>query len=98
MTPKTDSDVPVVSVVAKSSVGKMAALEPIVRELARRGHCVGTIKHDAHGFDMDRPAKDSWRHAQAGNFAGAAICAGRRLRRRRSAGNTLFAAYRGGAI
>lgn len=59
--------VPVVSLVGKSGVGKTTALERIIRELKRRGYRVGTIKHDTHGFEVDRPGKDSWRHAQAGS-------------------------------
>jgi molybdopterin-guanine dinucleotide biosynthesis protein B len=27
---------------------------------------VATVKHDVHGFDVDQPGKDTWRHAQAG--------------------------------
>ena len=61
--------VPVVSFVGKSGVGKTTALELVIRELKRRGHRVGTVKHDAHGFDMDKPGKDSWRHAEAGSDA-----------------------------
>jgi molybdopterin-guanine dinucleotide biosynthesis protein B len=60
---------PVVSFVGRSGVGKTTALERVIRELKRRGLRVGTIKHDAHDFDMDRPGKDSWRHAQAGSDA-----------------------------
>jgi molybdopterin-guanine dinucleotide biosynthesis protein B len=60
---------PVVSVVGRSGVGKTTALELIVRELKQRGYRVGTVKHDAHGFDMDKPGKDSWRHARAGSDA-----------------------------
>ena len=41
-------------------------LEKLIPELIRRGLRVGTIKHDLHGFEMDRPGKDSWRHKQAG--------------------------------
>jgi molybdopterin-guanine dinucleotide biosynthesis protein B len=62
-------EVPVVSLVGKSGVGKTTALERIIRELKRRGHRVGTVKHDTHGFEIDRPGKDSWRHAQAGSDA-----------------------------
>lgn len=58
---------PVISLVGKSGVGKTTALERILRELKRRGYRVGTIKHDTHGFDVDKPGKDSWRHAQAGS-------------------------------
>ncbi len=60
---------PVVSFVGKSGVGKTTALEKVIRELKRRRHRVGTVKHDSHGFDVDRPGKDSWRHAQAGSDA-----------------------------
>jgi molybdopterin-guanine dinucleotide biosynthesis protein B len=61
--------VPVISLVGKSGVGKTTALERIIRELKRRGYRVGTIKHDTHGFEIDRPGKDSWRHARAGSDA-----------------------------
>jgi molybdopterin-guanine dinucleotide biosynthesis adapter protein len=61
--------VPVVSVVGMSGVGKTTALERILRELKRRGYRVGTVKHDAHGFEVDKPGKDTWRHAQAGSDA-----------------------------
>jgi molybdopterin-guanine dinucleotide biosynthesis protein B len=62
-----DSEVPVISLVGRSGVGKTTTLERMIRELKRRGYRVGTIKHDTHGFDVDRPGKDSWRHAQAGS-------------------------------
>lgn len=60
---------PVISVVGKSNVGKTTFLEKLIAELTRRGRRVGTIKHDTHGFDIDKPGKDSWRHAQAGSVA-----------------------------
>ena len=60
---------PVVSIVGKSNVGKTTLLERLVVEIKRRGYCVATIKHDVHGFDIDKPGKDSWRHAQAGSDA-----------------------------
>lgn len=59
--------IPIISVVGKSGVGKTTALEQVIREIKRRGHRVGTIKHDRHGFEMDKPGKDTWRHAQAGS-------------------------------
>ena len=62
-----DGGVPVISMVGKSGVGKTTALERVIREIKRRGYKVGTVKHDTHGFDVDRPGKDSWRHAQAGS-------------------------------
>jgi molybdopterin-guanine dinucleotide biosynthesis protein B len=61
--------VPVISMVGKSGVGKTTALERVIREIKRRGYKVGTVKHDTHGFDVDKPGKDSWRHARAGSDA-----------------------------
>jgi molybdopterin-guanine dinucleotide biosynthesis protein B len=57
---------PIVAVVGKSNAGKTTFLEKLIKELKNRNIKVGTIKHDVHGFDMDRPGKDTWRHAQAG--------------------------------
>jgi molybdopterin-guanine dinucleotide biosynthesis protein B len=60
---------PIVCIVGKSNVGKTTLLEGLIAELKRRGHRVATVKHDVHGFDIDQPGKDSWRHAQAGSDA-----------------------------
>jgi molybdopterin-guanine dinucleotide biosynthesis protein B len=56
-----------ISVVGKSNAGKTTLLEKLIAELKWRGYRVATVKHDTHGFDIDRPGKDSWRHAQAGS-------------------------------
>lgn len=58
--------VPVVSIVGKSNAGKTTFMEKLITELKARGIKVCTIKHDVHGFDIDKPGKDTWRHAQAG--------------------------------
>jgi molybdopterin-guanine dinucleotide biosynthesis protein B len=58
--------IPIVSIVGKSDSGKTTLIEKIVPELIRRGYRVTTIKHDLHGFEVDRKGKDSWRHKQAG--------------------------------
>ncbi|MFO7601628.1 MAG: molybdopterin-guanine dinucleotide biosynthesis protein B [Candidatus Desulfacyla sp.] len=55
-----------VSIVGFSGSGKTTLLEKLIHELASRRYRVGTIKHDVHGFEMDTPGKDSWRHKQAG--------------------------------
>ena len=55
-----------VAIVGKSDSGKTTLIERLVPELVALGLCVGTVKHDAHGFDIDHPGKDSWRHGQAG--------------------------------
>ena len=57
---------PVVCLVSKKDSGKTTLLEKLIPELSRRGYRLGTVKHDAHGFDIDHEGKDSWRHKQAG--------------------------------
>lgn len=46
--------------------GKTTLVERLVTEIAGRGLTISTIKHAHHGFDLDAPGKDSWRHRQAG--------------------------------
>jgi molybdopterin-guanine dinucleotide biosynthesis protein B len=58
--------VPIVSVVGRKNSGKTTVVEGLVRALTQRGYRVGTIKHDAHGFEIDHEGKDSWRHKRAG--------------------------------
>jgi molybdopterin-guanine dinucleotide biosynthesis protein B len=58
--------VPVISFVGKANTGKTTYLEKLIAEMKRRGHKLAIIKHDVHGFEMDHPGKDTWRHAQAG--------------------------------
>jgi molybdopterin-guanine dinucleotide biosynthesis protein MobB len=55
-----------VAVVARSGAGKTTLIEKLLPELVRLGLRVGTVKHDAHRFEIDYPGKDSWRHGQAG--------------------------------
>jgi molybdopterin-guanine dinucleotide biosynthesis protein B len=58
--------IPIVSIVGKSDSGKTTLIEKLVPELVCRGYRVATIKHDVHGFEVDREGKDSWRHKKAG--------------------------------
>jgi len=57
---------PIVSIVGKSNSGKTTLIEKLIPLLRARGLRVGTVKHDAHSFDVDHPGKDSWRHREAG--------------------------------
>ena len=41
-------------------------MERLVAEFKNRGLSVSTIKNAHHGFDVDQPGKDSFRHRQAG--------------------------------
>jgi molybdopterin-guanine dinucleotide biosynthesis protein B len=58
--------IPIISIVGKSDSGKTTLIEKLVPELTRRGYRVATVKHDVHGFEVDREGKDSWRHKRAG--------------------------------
>jgi molybdopterin-guanine dinucleotide biosynthesis protein B len=49
-----------------SGSGKTTLLERLIPCLTARGLRVSVIKHAHHGFDIDRPGKDSWRHRAAG--------------------------------
>jgi molybdopterin-guanine dinucleotide biosynthesis protein B len=62
----TASKPPIISVVGSSGAGKTTLLERLIPQLSRLGFKVGTIKHDVHGFELDREGKDSWRHKEAG--------------------------------
>ena len=41
--------------------GKTTFLIKVVEEF-KAGYNIGTIKHDAHSFDIDHKGKDSYRH------------------------------------
>lgn len=56
----------VVFVWGVSDSGKTTLIERLLPFFTARGVRVGSIKHAHDGFDIDRPGKDSWRHAQAG--------------------------------
>lgn len=58
--------VPIVSIVGKSDCGKTTFLEKLIKEAKQRNWRVATVKHDVHGFQMDKPGKDTWRHGEAG--------------------------------
>ncbi|MHC1745842.1 MAG: molybdopterin-guanine dinucleotide biosynthesis protein B [Negativicutes bacterium] len=58
--------IPVISFVGRSDCGKTTYLEKLIRELKLRNFKVAIVKHDVHGFEIDKPGKDTWRHAQAG--------------------------------
>lgn len=49
-----------------SGAGKTTLIAALLPRLTARGLRVSTIKHAHHGFDMDRPGKDSFRHREAG--------------------------------
>jgi molybdopterin-guanine dinucleotide biosynthesis protein B len=56
----------VLGVTGWSGSGKTTLLTALLPHFTARGIAVSTIKHAHHGFDLDQPGKDSWRHRQAG--------------------------------
>jgi molybdopterin-guanine dinucleotide biosynthesis adapter protein len=59
-------DSKVLGIVGWSGSGKTTLLVAVLPLLRAAGLAVSTIKHTHHGFDMDRPGKDSYRHRLAG--------------------------------
>ncbi|MDR2241067.1 MAG: molybdopterin-guanine dinucleotide biosynthesis protein B [Zoogloeaceae bacterium] len=49
-----------------SGSGKTTLIEQLIPRFVGRGLKVSLIKHTHHGFDIDQPGKDSWRHREAG--------------------------------
>ncbi|MGC4106902.1 MAG: molybdopterin-guanine dinucleotide biosynthesis protein B [Thermomicrobiales bacterium] len=56
----------IVGLTGWSGSGKTTLLTALIPLLRARGLSVSTVKHAHHGFDIDRPGKDSWRHREAG--------------------------------
>lgn len=52
--------------VGRSGSGKTTLMVRLIPALTARGLSVSSIKHAHHGFDLDRPGKDSFRHREAG--------------------------------
>jgi molybdopterin-guanine dinucleotide biosynthesis protein A len=57
---------PVLAVCGFSGSGKTTLLEAAISRLVESGLAVAVVKHDAHGFEVDRPGKDSDRFFRAG--------------------------------
>jgi molybdopterin-guanine dinucleotide biosynthesis protein B len=69
VSPSAGGHIPILSFVGHSGSGKTTIVEKVIANLTGAGLKVAIIKHDVHGFEMDRPGKDSWRHKQAGAVA-----------------------------
>lgn len=56
----------VLQIVGYKNTDKTTLIERLTERLTALGYRVGTIKHDAHRFEVDHAGTDSWRHRQAG--------------------------------
>jgi molybdopterin-guanine dinucleotide biosynthesis adapter protein len=66
VTPTAYPAMRVIGLAGWSGAGKTTLVVRLVPELVRRGLSVSTMKHAHHGFDVDQPGKDSYRHREAG--------------------------------
>ncbi len=53
-------------IIGYSNTGKTTLIEKLIPIFRSRGLTVSAIKNAHHGFDMDRPGKDSYRYREAG--------------------------------
>jgi molybdopterin-guanine dinucleotide biosynthesis protein B len=51
-----------------SGAGKTTLIEQLIPRFKAEALRVSVVKHAHHGFDIDRPGKDSWRHREAGAY------------------------------
>ncbi len=58
--------IPILGFSAYSGTGKTTLIEKLIVSLRARGLRVAVIKHDVHGFELDKEGKDSWRFTNAG--------------------------------
>ena len=57
---------PAVGFVGASGSGKTTLITRVLPALREAGLRVAVLKHAHHGFDMDRPGKDTFRAREAG--------------------------------
>jgi molybdopterin-guanine dinucleotide biosynthesis protein B len=60
-------DMKAIGFIGYSNTGKTTLIERLIPLFIARGLKVSTIKNAHHGFDMDRPGKDSFRYREAGS-------------------------------
>lgn len=63
--PKLPPTPPILCIVGKKNSGKTTLTVALAAELNRRGRKVMTVK-SGHGFQLDQPGRDSWRHRHEG--------------------------------
>src|SRR5437870_13363557 len=56
---------PILCFVGRSNSGKTTLIERVIPVLVREGYRIATIKHAAHGLDLDTEGKDYWRLKRA---------------------------------
>lgn len=57
---------PIIQIVGYKNSGKTTLIRRLIGVLREHGRRVGTVKHDAHEFEIDREGRDTWQHYEAG--------------------------------
>jgi len=65
-TRKASGSTPAIGFFGESGSGKTTLIEHLIAHFHAAGLSVAAVKHAHHGFDIDRPGKDSYRFRQAG--------------------------------
>ncbi|MDQ8738169.1 molybdopterin-guanine dinucleotide biosynthesis protein B [Paenibacillus sp. LHD-38] len=56
----------IVQIVGYKNTGKTTLVCRLTERYKQAGYKVGTIKRDAHDFQIDTPGTDTWKHQEAG--------------------------------
>ncbi|MCR2802271.1 molybdopterin-guanine dinucleotide biosynthesis protein B [Paenibacillus soyae] len=56
----------IIQFVGYKNTGKTTWVCRMTEAFKQAGYKVGTVKHDAHDFQMDKPGTDTWKHQEAG--------------------------------
>ena len=56
----------VIQIIGQPGAGKTTLVVDLIEALTSKGLSVGSIKHTAHSYELDKPGKDSHRHRVAG--------------------------------
>ena len=56
----------ILQVVGYKNSGKTTTTCKLIEQFVQLGWKVGSIKHDAHSFEIDHPGKDTWLHRESG--------------------------------
>ncbi|OMF38882.1 molybdopterin-guanine dinucleotide biosynthesis protein B [Paenibacillus sp. FSL H8-0548] len=65
MQPAANSQL-IIQVIGYKNTGKTTLVCRLTERFKREGYKVGTIKRDAHDFQIDKPGTDTWKHQAAG--------------------------------
>ncbi|WP_053374359.1 molybdopterin-guanine dinucleotide biosynthesis protein B [Paenibacillus sp. FJAT-27812] len=56
----------IVQIIGYKNTGKTTLVCRLTERFKQAGYTVGTIKRDAHHFQIDKPGTDTWKHQAAG--------------------------------